>query len=127
MMVKISLLGFTISVVASLGGRIRPEPIPGWSQLTRIAPSVSETTVAPRNQPIVFAPTRPSEAVSPIWTIPETNVAKTNGAISILIRRRKIVVTSPNHLPINVSIAGSSTVACKIAPVMIPSASPIMM
>src|SRR3546814_14038681 len=41
------------------------------------------------NQPIVFAPTRPIAAASSICAIPATRVAKTSGAMIILMRRRK--------------------------------------
>ena len=52
-------------------------------------PIESETIEAPINQPIVFAPTRPIAAASSICAIPATSVAKTSGAMIILIRRRK--------------------------------------
>ncbi len=42
-------------------------------------------------------PTRPTLLVSPILAMPTVSVANTNGAMIILIRRRKMSVTSRNH------------------------------
>ena len=53
-------------------------------------PSVSETSDAVTNQPTAFMPMRPTVRVSPVAAIPDTTVAKTSGAMIILIRRRKI-------------------------------------
>ena len=39
-----------------------------------------------------FTPTRPTAAASSMWAIPATRVAKTRGAMIILIMRRKRVV-----------------------------------
>ena len=50
----------------------------------------SETMEAMTNQPSDLAKMRPTLLASPIWAIPTTNVEKTSGPISILIRRRKI-------------------------------------
>jgi hypothetical protein len=63
-------------------------PTPGWSRLTRMRPSESETMLAPRNQPIERTPMRPSAVVSPICAMPATSVANTRGAMIILISRR---------------------------------------
>ncbi len=69
-------------------GSVSPLCAPGWSRLTRISPSVSDTSDAPMNQPSVRAPIRPSALVSPICAMPVTSVANTSGAMIILISRR---------------------------------------
>jgi len=53
------------------------------------------------NQPTALKPTRPSALVSPICAMPATRVANTSGAITILIRFRKMVVTTESLLAIS--------------------------
>ena len=59
------------------------------------SPIVSEMTEAEMNQNMVFTPTRPTAAASSICAIPATRVAKTKGAMIILIILRKTVVMMP--------------------------------
>ena len=46
------------------------------------------------NQVMAFAPMRPTALVSPICATPTTRVENTSGAMIILIRRRKMSVSS---------------------------------
>ena len=69
-------------------------PAPGWNRLTRISPSVSDTTDALTNQIIALPPTRPTVPASAMWPMPATSVEKTSGAMIILISRRKIIEPS---------------------------------
>jgi hypothetical protein len=80
-------------LAASAGGMARASPTPGSSALTRIRPSPSETRLAQTNQPKALRPTRPSAVVSPIWAMPTTMVESTSGAMIILMRLRKTVVS----------------------------------
>ncbi|MNE89250.1 hypothetical protein D3C80_1866420 [compost metagenome] len=61
--------------------------------LTRSMPSAREKNEALTNQTIERRPIRPTEPELPKLLIPATNVAKTRGAIIILIIRRKMSVT----------------------------------
>ena len=54
----------------------------------------SEKIEAVMNQSNVRTPTRPSEPVPPMCAMPTTSVENTNGAMIILIRRRKTSVIS---------------------------------
>src|SRR5262245_20699227 len=74
---------------ASGSGRLRLSP--GRRMLTRIMPSISDTSDAATNQIIAFAPIRPITLVSPMCATPTTSVENTSGAMIILIRRRKNV------------------------------------
>ena len=74
-----------------------PGPTPGWSTCTMTRPSVSETSEAKMNQPMALAPTRPTAAASSMCAMPATRVENTSGAMIILIRRRKMVVTMPSE------------------------------
>ncbi len=56
-----------------------------------ISPRVIEMKLAMMNQTIARKPIRPTAALSFMWARPETIVASTSGATSILIRLRKIV------------------------------------
>ena len=78
--------------LASGSGRFSDAP--GCRRLTRIIPSISESRDALTNQAIVLIPMRPIARVSPIWAMPTTSVENTSGAMIILIRRRKMSVTS---------------------------------
>ena len=78
--------------VAVAGGSSRFSPTPGCMMLTSTSPSPSDTKVAARNHATARPPTRPSAAVSPICAMPCTSVAKTSGAMIILIRRRNMVL-----------------------------------
>src|SRR5262245_45674459 len=64
---------------------------PGWSRLTMMRPSSSDTKEALMNQPMVLAKMRPSREPLPICAMPPTRVANTSGAMIILIRRRNIM------------------------------------
>ncbi len=67
-------------------------------------PRNSETSEADTNQPMVFAPIRPSEEVAPIWVMPTMSVESTSGAMIILMRRRKRSVTSEMYPAIAASV-----------------------
>ena len=58
-------------------------------------PSASEHSEAATNQPSALAPIRPTVFESPMPARPTTRVAKTSGAMIILIRRRKMSVRMP--------------------------------
>ncbi len=64
-------------------------------RLTRTRPSDSDTSEAPTNHTMAFSPTRPTDSTAPIRAMPTISVDTTSGAMTILIRRRKIVVTKP--------------------------------
>ena len=81
-------------LAAVTSGRGMFRPTPGEISWTIISPMDRETTEAVMNQPMVLAPTRPMAAASSIWAIPTTRVEKTRGAMIILIRRRKMSVTT---------------------------------
>ena len=55
----------------------------------------SEQNEATRNQPTALAPMRPTVFESPMLARPATRVAKTSGAMIILIMRRKMSVRMP--------------------------------
>ena len=76
-------------VEVPFSGRVPGKLAPGCSRLTMTMPSSSEMKEAQTNQPMVLAKMRPSLAPEPIWAMPPTRVAKTSGAMIILIRRRK--------------------------------------
>ena len=67
---------------------------PGRRMLTINRPSSSDKSDAEMNQPIVFRPIRPMDAVSPMCATPTTSVENTSGAMIILMSRRKISVMS---------------------------------
>ena len=67
-------------------------PSPGPNRLTRMRPSVSETSDALTNHSIALPPTRPTVLASAMCPMPTTSVEKTSGAKIILISRRKIVL-----------------------------------
>ena len=67
-------------------------PSPGANRLTRISPSVSDTSEALTNHSIALPPTRPTAPASDMCPMPTTRVENTSGAMIILIRRRKIVL-----------------------------------
>ena len=77
---------------AVTAGRASPSPTPGCNRFTSSNPRVRETRLAQMNQPTARTPIRPSAPVSPICAMPATRVAKTSGAMIILIRLRKTVV-----------------------------------
>ena len=88
---KVSLAaGATLRSARAEGSRAIPEP--GWIRCTITRPTVSETIEARRNQAIALTPTRPTAAASSMCAMPATRVAKTRGAMIILIIRRKMVV-----------------------------------
>ncbi|MCY1313027.1 hypothetical protein D9M70_635110 [compost metagenome] len=66
---------------------------PGWKRLTRSIPRASEKTDALTNQAMERRPIRPTELELPRLLMPPTRVAKTSGAMIILIMRKKISVT----------------------------------
>ncbi len=70
-------------------------PTPGFSHSTISIPITSERTDMTRNQPRALIPTRPTEAASSIWPIPAIRVNSTSGAMIILIRVMKILVSKP--------------------------------
>lgn len=64
------------------------------SRVTINTPTRIESTDELINHTIALPPTRPIVEVSPIFIMPTVSVLKTNGAITILISRRKISVRS---------------------------------
>jgi hypothetical protein len=112
--------GFTMPLASVTGGKGRPRPTPGWNRLTNRRPSESETRLASTNQPIDRAPIRPSAEVSPICAMPATSVPKINGAMIILIRRRKMSVRIEKPVVIVARSAGSDTVWLRTNPVRMP-------
>ena len=68
-------------------------PAPGWNKLAKPMPSKSEINDAPMNQLMAFKVIDPREEDFPIETRPETIVAKTKGAIIILINLKNTSVT----------------------------------
>ncbi len=56
-------------------------------------PITSATKEAVRNQIIALVPMRPTVAALSIWPMPLVRVVSTKGAMIILIRRRKMLVT----------------------------------
>ena len=70
-----------------------PAPTPGSSRLTITRPINSATNDADRNQIIALVPMRPTVAALSIWPMPAVKVVSTRGAMIILIRRRKMLVT----------------------------------
>ena len=55
-------------------------------------PITRDTRAAPKNQPRLLIPTRPTAAVSSMWAMPATRVENTRGAITMRIRRRNTSV-----------------------------------
>ena len=86
-------------------------PAPGCSRSTMKRPSSSETIEAETNQPIVFAPTRPTVAASPICPMPTTRVDSTRGPMIILINLRKIELTSDMYFATSTAVALSGSVS----------------
>ena len=78
---------------ASAGGSGSDSEAPGSISVTITMPRSSEITDAMTNQANVRRPTRPSDAVFPMWAMPTTSVENTSGAMIILISRRKTSVT----------------------------------
>ena len=70
-------------------------PTPGSNKLTRIRPSVSETSDALTNQSIALPPTRPTAPASAMCPMPTTSVENTSGPMIILISRKKIMLPMP--------------------------------
>ena len=54
---------------------------------------------------MVFAPTRPTVAASPMWPMPTTSVESTSGPMIILISLRKIALTSDMSLATSAAVA----------------------
>ena len=75
-------------------GIARFRPLPGRSSVTINSPTRMESTDELINHTIALPPTRPMVEVSPSFIMPTVSVLKTSGAITILIRRRKISVSS---------------------------------
>ena len=73
-------------------GIVRFRPLPGCSSVTINSPTRIDSTDELINHTIALPPTRPMVEVSPSFMMPTVNVLKTKGAITILIRRRKISV-----------------------------------
>ncbi len=88
--------------------------------LTKIRPSVSDTMLANRNQPIARAPRRPSADRSPMCAMPPNRVANTNGAMIIFISFRNNPVRIEKPSVIVAMVAGSGIVLLMTKPTMIP-------
>ena len=71
-------------------------------------PINSDMNDAQINQPSAFRPARPTAFGSPIAASPATMPLNTSGAITILIRRRKISVIKEKLLAISFAAAGES-------------------
>ena len=112
-------------VCAPASGSGRASPAPGWKRLAAISPRESETTEAVRNQPMDRAATRPTERVSPKLAMPETMVAKTSGAMIILIKRRKMSVASVKWAASALASSGEPACPCSTAPTAMPRTSPM--
>src|ERR1022692_1372868 len=70
------------------------KPTPGLNSCTMKIPMVMEISDAKMNQPRVLAPTRAIEAVPSMRATPTVSVENTNGAMIILMRCKKLVVTN---------------------------------
>ena len=68
------------------------KPTPGSNILTRISPSDSDPIEAAMNHSIALPAMRPTVRASVMYPMPTTSVENTNGAITIFISRRKIVL-----------------------------------
>ena len=66
-------------------------PAPGWNQFTRPRPRNSATVVASSKKMSAFTAMRPIAFMSPVPAMPMTSVENSNGAMIILIIRRKTV------------------------------------
>ena len=80
-------------VEAPASGSARLRSAPGWNTLTSSSPSSSDRKDALTNHSMARRPMRPTARPSVMLARPDTSVAKTSGAMIILIRRRKMVVT----------------------------------
>src|SRR5882724_11615540 len=69
-------------------------PNPGLNSCTTTTPIVIDTAVATMNHPKAFAPILAIEAAPSMRATPTTSVDSTNGAMIILMRLKKLVVTS---------------------------------
>ncbi len=94
---------------AAISGSGKFKPTPGLSKLTITRPKASDTSEAVMNQAIALIPTRPTVWLSPILAMPTTSVENTNGAIIILIRRKKMSVKIDILDANSVTAAGSVT------------------
>ena len=81
-----------VSVASS--GIARFSPLPGCSRETTNRPTRIDNIEELINQIIALPPTRPMVDVSPRRIIPTVRVLNTKGAITILIRRKKMSVRS---------------------------------
>ena len=77
-------------VAASFSGNARSRFAPGCSQLANSMPVSSDTSDAVMNHASALPPMRPTALASPMPAMPATTVPNTSGAITILIRRRKM-------------------------------------
>ena len=93
-------------VDCALSGSVPGKLAPGCSRLTMTRPSSSETNDALTNQPMVLAKIRPSLEPEPIWAMPPTSVANTNGAMIILIRRRNSMAIRFTSAAISTRLSG---------------------
>ena len=84
-----------MSLRAATSGSSMPRFTPGCRRFTSTKPRPSDTSEAPMNQASDLMPTRPTVPRSPILAMPTARVANTSGPMIILIRRRKVVVTTP--------------------------------
>ena len=71
---------------------VAESPRPGLNSCTAARPIVMETSVAITNHPRAFAPILAIAAAPSMRATPTTSVENTNGAMIILMRRRKLVV-----------------------------------
>ena len=73
-------------------GIARLSPLPGCSRVTIKRPTRMERIEELMNQIIALPPTRPMVDVSPRRIMPTVRVLNTRGAITILIKRKKMSV-----------------------------------
>ena len=68
---------------------------PGCSTVAMVRPMPREMIPATMNQATVRTPTRPAALPPPMWATPAVRVLNTSGAMTILIKVRKVQVTRP--------------------------------
>jgi hypothetical protein len=88
-------------------------------------PSSSENSDAVMNHPIVLRPMRLIAFVSPMCAMPTTSVENTSGAMIILMRRRKMSVTSEMYPATVFASSGVAIVTLSIQPTMMPATIPM--
>src|ERR1700733_813478 len=91
-------------------------PNPGLNSWTATTPMAMEIIVATTNQPKALAPILAIEAAPSIRATPTTSVENTNGAMIILMRRKKLVVTSDRPAAALSAPGPAPRVSCRNSP-----------